>query len=37
MLLLRSKYLYETNVTRTSQFGIKTKELGISEAIKCLI
>jgi hypothetical protein len=27
MLLLRSKYLYETNTTGTSQFRIKTKEL----------
>jgi hypothetical protein len=27
VLLLRSKYLYETNATGTSQFGIKMKEL----------
>jgi hypothetical protein len=26
MLLLSSKYLYETNATGTSQFGIKTEE-----------
>jgi hypothetical protein len=25
MLLLHSKYLYETNATGTSQFGIKTE------------
>jgi hypothetical protein len=36
MLLVRSNYLYEANVTRTSQFGIKTEELWISEVIKCL-
>jgi hypothetical protein len=27
MLLLRSKYLYEANATRMSQFGIKTEKL----------
>jgi hypothetical protein len=27
MFLLRSKYLYETNATETSQIGIKTREL----------
>jgi hypothetical protein len=27
ILLLRSKYLYETNATGMSQFRIKTKEL----------
>jgi hypothetical protein len=31
MFLLRSKYLYEANATRTSQFGIKTEELWISK------
>jgi hypothetical protein len=30
MLLLRSKYLYETNATRTSQIEFKTEELRIS-------
>jgi hypothetical protein len=29
MLLLRNKYLYEINATRTGQIGIKTKELWI--------
>jgi hypothetical protein len=37
MLLLRSKYLYETNATGMSQFGIKTKELWISEGFIYLI
>jgi hypothetical protein len=37
MLLLRSKYLYETNTTGTSQFGIKTKELWFSEGFMYLI
>jgi hypothetical protein len=36
-LLLRSKYLYETNATGMSQFRIKTKELWISKIIKCLV
>jgi hypothetical protein len=31
MLLLRSKYLFETNTTRMDQIGVKTKELWISE------
>jgi hypothetical protein len=33
MLLLRSKYLYETNATWTSQFRIKTEELWISKIL----
>jgi hypothetical protein len=37
MLLLGSKYLYEANATRTSQFGIKTKELWICEGLMYLI
>jgi hypothetical protein len=37
MLLLRSKYLYETNATGTSLFGIKTEELWISEGFMYLI
>jgi hypothetical protein len=32
-VVTRSKYLYETNATGTSQFGIKTKELGIPKVI----
>jgi hypothetical protein len=30
MLLLRSKYLYETNATWTDQIGIQTEEIRIS-------
>jgi hypothetical protein len=44
MLLLRSKYLYEANATKMSQFEIKTEELWISEVLsvgiketKCII
>jgi hypothetical protein len=37
MLLLCSKYLYEANATRTSQIGIKTEELRISEGFMYLI
>jgi hypothetical protein len=37
MLLLHSKYLYETNATGTSQFGIKTKGLCFSEDSMCFI
>jgi hypothetical protein len=37
MLLLHSKYLYDTNATGTSQFGIKTKELWFSEDFICLM
>jgi hypothetical protein len=37
MLLLRSKYLYEANVTGASQFEIKTEELWISEDFMYLI
>jgi hypothetical protein len=37
MLLLHSKYLYETNATETSQIGIKTRELWISEDFMCLV
>jgi hypothetical protein len=29
-VLLRSKYLYETNTTWTDQIGVKTEELWIS-------
>jgi hypothetical protein len=36
MLLLRSKYLYETNATGTSQFEFKTKVLWFSEYSMCL-
>jgi hypothetical protein len=34
MLLLYSKYLYETNATGTSHFGIKMRKLWISEVYK---
>jgi hypothetical protein len=37
MLLLRSKYLYEANANWTSQIGIITEELLISEARMCLL
>jgi hypothetical protein len=37
MLLLHGNSLYEANATWTSQFGIKTEELWISEVIKCLV
>jgi hypothetical protein len=37
MLLLRSKYLYETNATGTSQFRIKTKELWFFEGFMYFI
>jgi hypothetical protein len=37
MLLLCSKYLYEANATGTSQFGIKTEELWISEDSMCFV
>jgi hypothetical protein len=37
MLLLRSKYLYKTNATGMSQFGVKTKELWISVGFMYLI
>jgi hypothetical protein len=37
MLLLHSKYLYETNATGTSQFGIKMEKLWISEDFMCLV
>jgi hypothetical protein len=37
MSLLRSKYLYKTNITGMSQFGIKTKELWIYEGFMYLI
>jgi hypothetical protein len=33
MLLMRSKYLYESNTTWTDQFGVKTKELWILQVI----
>jgi hypothetical protein len=33
MLLLCSKYLYETNTTGTSQIGIKMNELWIYEVL----
>jgi hypothetical protein len=37
MLLLHSKYLYKTNATGTSQIGIETGELSISEVLMCLV
>jgi hypothetical protein len=37
MFLMRSKYLYETNATKTSQFWIKTKELWISKGFMRLV
>jgi hypothetical protein len=37
MLLLRSKYLYETNVTWMVQFGIKMGKLRISKVSMYLI
>jgi hypothetical protein len=33
MLLLRSKYLYETNTTGTSEIRIKTKKLWIYKVL----
>jgi hypothetical protein len=33
MLLLRSKYLYETNATGMSQIGIKTNKLWIYKVL----
>jgi hypothetical protein len=44
MLLLRSKYSYKTNTTRTNQIGVKTEKLWISKVLsiglketKCII
>jgi hypothetical protein len=36
MLLLRSKYLYETNATWTNQIGVQTEKLWISKVIRNL-
>jgi hypothetical protein len=33
MLLLHSKYLYETNATGTGQIGIKTKKIWIYKVL----
>jgi hypothetical protein len=37
MLLLHSKYSYETNATWTDQIGVTDCELWISEGFMCLI
>jgi hypothetical protein len=37
MLLLRSKYLYETNTTWTDQIGVKMGKLWISEGFMYLV
>jgi hypothetical protein len=37
MLLLRSKYLYETNATETSQIGIIDFKLWISKDSMCFV
>jgi hypothetical protein len=36
MLLLRIKYLYETNATGMSQIGVTNCEVWVSEGFMCL-